>query len=311
MRYLSFFIAIIILISPIGVDSIAISPPILEFGQMQPNETAIGSILIVRTPGIEDGDILIHAIPNGDNAESINGSDSILMPSGMDSIEYNFFLSPPIFNGQYTIPIELMYGLDFDPNSNQDDVGLVSGVTALVVFEVIGGEEEEEEDGDEAAAVIGETGGTGGGSGYARIAPDPPELDEEFLADNQFTYTSGINIFGPKHEEDTAILVDGNANIAEYPYIDFWTAHIPLHYGINTTFLHTKDDGEISSSTVFRIIRRLIGDVNGSRLVDDYDLSKFVRMWNSTDKEGDFNIDEYIDDYDFSMMVSNWGNSIK
>ncbi|HVM90770.1 MAG TPA: dockerin type I domain-containing protein [Verrucomicrobiae bacterium] len=52
--------------------------------------------------------------------------------------------------------------------------------------------------------------------------------------------------------------------------------------------------------------RRLIGDVNDNRVVDDIDLSLFTRYWKSYDRQGDFNEDGLIDDIDLSLFASHW-----
>ena len=52
--------------------------------------------------------------------------------------------------------------------------------------------------------------------------------------------------------------------------------------------------------------RRLIGDVNDNRVVDDIDLSLFTRYWKAYDRQGDFNEDGAIDDIDLSLFASHW-----
>jgi hypothetical protein len=70
----------------------------------------------------------------------------------------------------------------------------------------------------------------------------------------------------------------------------------PLHLGDNTV-----------GCTV--VHRRLIGDVNDNRVVDDVDLSLFTRYWKVYDRQGDFNEDGLIDDVDLSLFASHWGQS--
>ena len=73
----------------------------------------------------------------------------------------------------------------------------------------------------------------------------------------------------------------------------------------NGTTLHLGDN-LIGCSLIHR---RLIGDVNDNRVVDDVDLSLFTRYWKAYDRQGDFNEDGLIDDADLSLLASHWGQS--
>ncbi|MEI7512924.1 MAG: dockerin type I domain-containing protein [Candidatus Uhrbacteria bacterium] len=76
-------------------------------------------------------------------------------------------------------------------------------------------------------------------------------------------------------------------------YRSVWEKITPLHLGDNlvgTVMVH----------------RRLIGDVNDNRVVDDIDLSLFTRHWKSFDRQSDFNEDGLIDDIDLSLFASHW-----
>jgi len=68
---------------------------------------------------------------------------------------------------------------------------------------------------------------------------------------------------------------------------------VPLHLGDN-----------LVGNTV--VHRRLIGDVNDDRLVDDIDLSLFTRHWKLYDRQSDFNEDGLIDDIDLSLFARHW-----
>lgn len=48
------------------------------------------------------------------------------------------------------------------------------------------------------------------------------------------------------------------------------------------------------------------GDLNGDAVVDDYDLSLFVRSWGTSVASADLNRDGVVDDYDISIFITRW-----
>jgi len=159
-----------------------------------------------------------------------------------------------------------------------------------------------------ATVASGGGGGGGGGSGSKSTAeePDAPEVDESLTDEDYFTYEDEIVIYGTMDTDTESIEVNGSSEDVEYPDEDSWNATITLEEGENTfTIVAINDDGE-SEETVITITRHISGDINNDGDVDDYDLSKLVRLWGSDDSDADFNGDGIVDDYDFSIFVSRW-----
>lgn len=152
--------------------------------------------------------------------------------------------------------------------------------------------------------------GGGGGGGAPRTAtPDTPTVDED-IEDLEFTYTTPFLLYGGKDTDADTVKVNGSSTGMTYPTGSTWRDSVALSYGLNTFVIEAFDGTADSGELTYEIYRRLIGDVNEDDTVNDYDLSKLVRLWGDDDREGDFNEDGTVDDYDFSMMVARWGTSV-
>ncbi|HBK34702.1 TPA: hypothetical protein DDZ01_01765 [Candidatus Uhrbacteria bacterium] len=159
-----------------------------------------------------------------------------------------------------------------------------------------------------SGCTSGGGGGGGGGGGTARVAPNPPTVDEE-VEETTFSYGSSFVLYGDR-PDGTTVLVDGSSTGVTYPTTTTWQVTLSLAYGSQSYAVTTESVYGESSETIFSLYRRLIGDLTEDDTVNDYDLSIFVHLWSSDDTEGDFNQDGDVDDYDFSMMVSRWGMSV-
>ena len=151
--------------------------------------------------------------------------------------------------------------------------------------------------------------GGGGGSTPSTTAPDEPVLSEE-IADLAFTYVSSFLLYGSMDTDTEELTVNDESEDVEFVDEDSWQVALSLAYGLNSFELVASDGSASSDATVYEIYRRVIGDVMQDDAVNDYDLSKLVRLWGDDSREGDFNEDGSVDDYDFSMMVARWGISV-
>jgi hypothetical protein len=154
-------------------------------------------------------------------------------------------------------------------------------------------------------------GGGGGGGGGSPVASglDDPEVSDE-IADLGFTYKSSFLLYGSMDTDTDTLTVNGDSEDVEFTDDDAWKVTVSLAYGLNSFTLIALDGSTESDETIYEIYRRLIGDVNQDDTVDDYDLSKFVKLWGGSSRSGDFNQDASVDDYDFSMLVARWGTSV-
>jgi hypothetical protein len=150
-------------------------------------------------------------------------------------------------------------------------------------------------------------GGGGGGGRTIGIIPEDPVFGSAFLTPGQFTYGSSILFYGTKTLSSTIVIVNDEIDNVTYPTDFTWQTLLTLQYGNNTFFFTAHNTGGDSNDVYYSIYRRLIGDINQDDTVNDYDLSRLVRLWGTGDDNGDFNLDGDCDDYDFSMMVSRWG----
>ncbi len=153
-------------------------------------------------------------------------------------------------------------------------------------------------------------GGGGGGGGGATVSstPSAPSVNSDIASD--FVYSSSLLLSGGKGTDATSVKVNTSTTGVEYPTTSSWKVTVSLAFGLNTFSLKASNSSGDSAATVFDVYRRLIGDVTQDNTVNDYDLSKFVAMWGSTNRGGDFNEDKAVNDYDFSMMVARWGTSV-
>jgi hypothetical protein len=151
-------------------------------------------------------------------------------------------------------------------------------------------------------------GGGGGGGSTVSSAPSAPSVSADVPSD--FVYSSSLFLNGAKGSDATSVKVNTSETGVTYPTSTTWKVTISLAFGLNTFSLKASNTSGDSSATVFDVYRRLIGDITQDNTVNDYDLSKLVALWGSSNRGGDFNEDKTVDDYDFSMMVARWGTNV-
>src|SRR3989338_4924380 len=152
-------------------------------------------------------------------------------------------------------------------------------------------------------------GGGGGGAPAASGAPTAPAVNAD-IKGLSFSYISSFLLFGSNSTTTTSVKINGSATDVTYPDSSSWKKTVALSYGLNSfKILATNSTGD-STETVYEIYRRLIGDMTQDNTVNDYDLSKLVKLWGGKDRGGDFNEDKVVNDYDFSMMVARWGTKV-
>jgi hypothetical protein len=110
------------------------------------------------------------------------------------------------------------------------------------------------------------------------------------------------------HEPGEKVLVDGQAVEIHYYPDGVWRVVLPLAFGWNEFSITIRNAVGTSEPAILKVFRRIRGDTNGDGLVDDVDLSRFSRRWNTADAEADFNSDQVVDDYDLSMLSAHWTN---
>ncbi len=152
-------------------------------------------------------------------------------------------------------------------------------------------------------------GGGGGGTPSSTSAPDQPVVSDE-IVDLEFTYKSSLLVYGTMDEDTEELTVNNESEDVEFVDEDSWQVSVSLAYGLNSFELVASDGSKSSDATIYEIYRRLIGDVKQDDAVNDYDLSKLVKLWGDDSREADFNEDGTVNDYDFSMMVARWGTSV-
>ncbi|HAU66578.1 TPA: hypothetical protein DCW61_04500 [Candidatus Uhrbacteria bacterium] len=152
-------------------------------------------------------------------------------------------------------------------------------------------------------------GGGGGGTPSSTSAPDEPVVSSE-IADLDFTYKSPLLLYGSMDKDTDELTVNDKTDNVKLVDEDSWQVSVSLAYGLNSFELVASEGSKSSDATIYEIYRRLIGDVKQDDTVNDYDLSKLVKLWGDDSREGDFNEDGTVDDYDFSMMVARWGTSV-
>lgn len=109
---------------------------------------------------------------------------------------------------------------------------------------------------------------------------------------------------------DTAqVSVNGSGSGVELLAGAHWQKILPLFLGWNQVAVQQSLGSEVSGYVYGLPKRRLIGDVNDDRIVDDVDLSLLTRAWKTFTVDADFNEDVLIDDIDLSLLVAHWGQS--
>lgn len=167
-----------------------------------------------------------------------------------------------------------------------------------------------------AAAAATNTGGGGGGTTTTTPAPttpttdkkkpEPPTIDSTFTASSYFTYESSLLIFGKKEKNVDSVEVNTSSAGVTYPTSTSWNALVKLVVGSNTFNIRAVNEEGKSTIVSLTIKRYQSGDINGNGLVNDYDLSKFVRLYGTKSSQGDFDGDGDVDDYDLSRLISKW-----
>lgn len=163
------------------------------------------------------------------------------------------------------------------------------------------------------------SGGGGGGGGSSSTttttptvsapttgeAPEKPTVDKQFSKD-YFTYENSTLLFGKKTPDADEIEVNGKDTGVTYPNETSWRVKVKLVVGDNGFTIKAVNEEGKSKSLKVTIHRRPAGDVDGNGKVNDYDLSKFIRLFGKVDAVADFNSDNKVDDYDLSRLVANF-----
>lgn len=153
-------------------------------------------------------------------------------------------------------------------------------------------------------------GGGGGGGGAAPVsAPSAPSVSDA-IKSLAFSYKPTFLLYGTTSAAVTSVKVNGSADGVTLPTSTSWQKTLSLSYGLNTFKIIATNTGGSSTESVFELYRRLTGDITQDNKVNDYDLSKLVKLWGGSDRNGDFNEDKSVNDYDFSMMVARWGTAV-
>lgn len=125
------------------------------------------------------------------------------------------------------------------------------------------------------------------------------------------TFKSHQIIKGTRGSRDTTILVNGSSDGVAYPSDSTWERDLPLNLGANAVIVQGRiPSGYATPSIGGTILRLLIGDVNTDGVVNDRDLSLFVRAWKKYTPYADFDENGVIDDIDLSLLASHWGQRI-
>lgn len=165
-------------------------------------------------------------------------------------------------------------------------------------------------------ATGGEGGGGGGGpipgtpSGFAPTGTTPLGVTPPTLTFRSPTFLSHQVIGGTMDSKSARVVVNGSSNGVAFLSSERWQLDLPLFLGNNAIYVYAEDTRGGRTATIYgEIERMLIGDVNRSRFVDDFDLSLFTRAWKTYNFFADFNEDGRIDDFDLSLLASHWGRS--
>lgn len=162
----------------------------------------------------------------------------------------------------------------------------------------------------------GSSGGGGGGglpsgSGSGTVAfpviVASGTLPEPTLFFRPRTFKSVVRLQGQR-PLSSKILVNGSERDVQYPGEEAWERSMPLFYGANLVVVQAEREGVASREVSGQPFRMLIGDVDGSRFVDDADLSLLSSAWRRQvyEEMADFNEDGVVDDADLSLMASHW-----
>ena len=160
-----------------------------------------------------------------------------------------------------------------------------------------------------SACNAGGGGGGGGGGGSSAAVPDAPGVGDT-IKTLGFSYKNSFLLFGTNSSTTTSLKVNDLTTGVTFPTTTSWQKTVSLAYGLNTFKIIASNSTGNSTETVYELYRRLIGDMTQDSKVNDYDLSKLVKLWGGKDRGGDFNDDGSVNDYDFSMMVARWGTSV-
>jgi hypothetical protein len=172
------------------------------------------------------------------------------------------------------------------------------------------------------------SGNTSGGGGYTQPTtptptpptvkqepPSVPTIDPSFTESDFYTYSARLLIHGTKDASATSIEINDTSKGVTYPTETTWNATVRLRVGVNTFNIVAENKAGKSNVLKVTIIRREPGDLNNDKVVNDYDLSEFIKSFGKTDKDkifdqrhkkADLDGDGKVDDYDLSILVSRW-----
>lgn len=161
-------------------------------------------------------------------------------------------------------------------------------------------------------STSGGGGGGGGGSGTT-TTPTPvgptSTLPLPTLEYRPWTFKNKGMLRGTRTSEAYRILVNGSDLGVILLGGNQWEKELPLFLGWNEVKVQQARGNEVSGIIGGYPKRRLIGDANDNRVVDDVDISLLTRAWKIYSVDADFNEDSKIDDVDLSLLVAHWGQS--
>lgn len=161
-----------------------------------------------------------------------------------------------------------------------------------------------------AASVTPPAGGSGTGGGGLSQSGSTGYVTPPTLTFRSPTFLSHQLLKGTRGSKETAISVNGSTNGVTYLTDLSWQRDLPLFLGKNAVQVQGKiPSGYTTPMIGGEIERLLIGDVNRDHVVNDRDLSLFVRAWKIFTPYADFNEDRKINDADLSLLVSHWNQT--
>lgn len=158
-------------------------------------------------------------------------------------------------------------------------------------------------------------GGGGGGGGFTPTATTTPPASSSStlplptLEYRRWTFKNKGWMRGKRMSDLAHILLNGSEDGVELLTGARWQKELPLFLGSNQVIVQQRLGQEYSDKIYGLPRRRLIGDVNDDRVVDDVDISLLTRAWKVYTEDADFNEDALVDDIDLSLLVAHWGQS--
>ncbi|MCC7357041.1 hypothetical protein IT408_00855 [Candidatus Uhrbacteria bacterium] len=155
-------------------------------------------------------------------------------------------------------------------------------------------------------------GGGGGGSGTTTTAEPNNSTSTVPLPTVEYrawTFKNKGVVHGTRTTQTDQIWVNGSADGVTLIEPVLWEKVLPLFLGMNEVRVQQVRGSDRSNIVIGYPKRRLIGDADDNRFVEDIDISLLTRAWKIYSVDADFNEDGRIDDVDLSLLVAHWGQS--